>query len=160
MSTRDRRPQAHPAARRRQGQEGFTLVEALIAIVVLVFGLIAVTNLMVVAGTSNRVAGDSTVAANVAQQQMELVRSTSYATLRALADGPDQTRVQDVQGVGRVVVTWRVQSAGDALVSPDPQLLFITVSAETQNPIARARSRAEYTVFRACTDATRGCPVS
>ncbi len=34
-------------------EAGFTLIEALVAIVVLVFGLMAVTNLMIVAASSN-----------------------------------------------------------------------------------------------------------
>ena len=37
----------------RSGESGFTLVETLVAIVVLVFGLMAVTNLLLVAATSN-----------------------------------------------------------------------------------------------------------
>src|SRR5204863_2278147 len=40
----------------RGSEAGFTLVEALVAIVILVFGLIAVTNLMLVAASSNSVA--------------------------------------------------------------------------------------------------------
>ena len=40
----------------RSRESGFTLVETLVAIVVLVFGLMAVTNLMLVAATSNTVA--------------------------------------------------------------------------------------------------------
>jgi Tfp pilus assembly protein PilV len=151
------RPQAatRKAARRQDGQAGFTLIEALIAMIVLVFGLIAIANLFVVAGSSNRIAGDSTAAANVAQQQLELLRSTSYETLQLQAGAGPQTTTQNVPGVGDVNVTWTVVQAGG-----DPQLLFITLRAETTNPVARARSRAEYTVFRACTDVGRGCPVA
>lgn len=138
--------QAPPAS----SEAGFTLIEALISMVVLVFGLIAVTNLLVVAGTSNRVAGDSTAAANVAQQQLEALANTPYATLLAQVGAP-QTGFQQVPGVGRVNIDWDVFVA-------DPtgtQLLFIRVGAETTNPLSRARSRAEYTTFRACTLA--GC---
>lgn len=148
----------HPrrASRAARPEAGFTLVEALVAIVVLVFGLIAVTNLMLVAGTSNRVAGDSTAAANVAQQQLERLRAMDYVTLRGFAGNGPQTETQAVPGAGTVEVTWEVENT----VPVDSALIFYTVSAETTNPIARARSRAEYTVFRACTDnrVEHGCP--
>jgi len=152
---RQPRTATRPDAQPQDGQAGFTLIEALIAMIMLVFGLIAIANLFVVAGSSNRIAGDSTAAANVAQQQLEMLRSTSYETLQLQAGAGTQTVTQNVPGVGDVDVTWEV-------VQPDPadaQYLFITLRAETTNPVARARSRAEYTVFRACTDVGRGCPV-
>ena len=42
------------------GEAGFTLIEALVAMVVLTFGLMAVTNLMLVAASSNTVANQGT----------------------------------------------------------------------------------------------------
>ena len=69
---RPRRPRAAPAVREtmnapierqdRSRESGFTLVETLVAIVVLVFGLMAVTNLLLVAATSNTVANQSSAA--------------------------------------------------------------------------------------------------
>ena len=47
----------------RGAEAGFTLVEALVAVVVLVFGLMAVTNLLLVAASSNSVANQSTAGA-------------------------------------------------------------------------------------------------
>ena len=49
-------------------EAGFTLVEALCAIVILAFGLMAIANLMVVAATSNTVANQSTAATTLATQ--------------------------------------------------------------------------------------------
>jgi type II secretory pathway pseudopilin PulG len=70
----------HAVLGRRQ-ERGFTLIEAMIAIVILIFGLAAVANLMVVAGSSNTAANHSTAAATVAKQQMELLKSTRYDQL-------------------------------------------------------------------------------
>ena len=148
----DARPRR--ARRARTGQEGFTLIEVLIAVVVLVFGLIAVTNLMVVAGTSNRVAGDSTAAANVAQQQLDQLRAMDLATLMGYAGLGDQQFTQNVPGVGDIAVTWRVENAGVPVGVYTAA--FITVEAESVNPIARARSRAAYTLWRTCTDIRPG----
>jgi Tfp pilus assembly protein PilV len=40
-------------------EAGFTLVEALFAMVILIFGLLAVTNLLIVGASSNSVANQS-----------------------------------------------------------------------------------------------------
>ncbi len=64
----------------RRPQAGFTLVEALIAMVILSFGLIAVTNLMLVASTSNTVANQSTAATSIASQRMEQLKALGFAT--------------------------------------------------------------------------------
>lgn len=145
----------------RDEEAGFTLVEALIAMIILVFGLIAVANLLFVAASSNRVAGDATAAANVAQQQLETLRATPYGVLDGQAGpvgtpGPPQTAQQMVEGVGMIDITWtvtRVDPGGMTPPNPAPlqQLLFINLTAESRNPVARARSRAAYTLFRACT---------
>ena len=50
----------------RRTEAGFTLIEALVAIIILSFGLIAVTNLMLVAASSNTVANQGTAAAAIA----------------------------------------------------------------------------------------------
>jgi Tfp pilus assembly protein PilV len=147
VSTTPQHPRAERPAR-ADGEAGFTLIEALIAMIVLVFGLIAVGNLLVVATSSNRVAGTATAAANVAQQQIETLRNTPYLTLVAQV-GATQTAVQSVAGMGNVNVSWDVQQI-------EPELLFIRLRAESDSPLARARSRAEYTMFRACTNI--GCP--
>ena len=62
-----------------RGEAGFTLVEALVAIIVLVFGLMAVTNLMVVAASSNSVANQSTAAVTSATRVLDLIKATSFA---------------------------------------------------------------------------------
>lgn len=63
------------------GEAGFTLVEALLAVVVLIFGLMAVTNLMLVAASSNSVANQGTPAVTSAIH----ASSTCACTRRAAA---------------------------------------------------------------------------
>ena len=73
----------HPT-RERVGpgaEAGFTLVEALVAVVVLVFGLLAVTNLLLVAASSNSVANQSTAAVASASRAMDMLRATTYSAL-------------------------------------------------------------------------------
>jgi prepilin-type N-terminal cleavage/methylation domain-containing protein len=141
--------------RERDGQAGFTLVETLVAIVVLVFGLIAVTNLLLVGATNNSVANQGTAATSAATQRMELLKSTPF---RDLAPGGSLTADTggffenvSVPGVGVINVRW-------VITSPEPQLRHISVQAEGTGPMVRMRSRLTLTTFRSCTADTAGCP--
>jgi len=167
---------SHPK-RERVGpgaEAGFTLVEALVAVVVLVFGLMAVTNLLLVAASSNSVANQSTAAVASATRAMDMLRATTYDALDDTPGGitfdpgdggkdcTDPTLVfnewhcnEDVRGVGTVHTHWWVTANADA------RLLHIRVRSEGTGALAGARSRAEFTTFRSCTNsdpATGGCP--
>ncbi len=134
---------------------GFTLVEVLVAIVVLVFGLIAVTNLLLVGASNNTAANLGTASTSAAAQQMELLKATSFMDLVALtgAPGGQHTGQQQVAmpGTGSIQVSWTVERT-------ERQRMFITVQAEGSGPMVAARSRAILTSFRSCTAETAGCP--
>lgn len=156
----------------RGGEGGFTLVEALVAIVVLIFGLMAVTNLMLVAASSNTVANQGTAAVTSASRAMDMLKASSFAVIDEggktwdVNDGGktcDDTTLaatewhcsEDVSGVGRVHTHWWVTGTGD------DRLLHIRVRSEGTGALTGARSRAEFTTFRACTNSdptTGGCP--
>jgi prepilin-type N-terminal cleavage/methylation domain-containing protein len=159
--------------RNRDGAEaGFTLVETLVAIVILVFGLMAVTNLLLVAASSNSVANQGTAAVTSASQAMETLKITSFGALPTggsaftAADGgkacDDPTLALDewhctdaLPGVGTIHTHWWVTA------TPDLRLYHIRVLSEGTGALSGARSRAEFTSFRACTNsdpATGGCP--
>ncbi len=156
-----------------EGREaGFTLVEALVAMVVLIFGLLAVSNLMIVAGTSNSVANQSTAAAAQASEVMERLKGISFTALTTggdlAADAGSVTNCSDaaqdcvvagnfnaqrvVPGVGPIKTRWQV------VAGPDNQVIFIRVRSEGQGTIGRSRTRAEFTMFRTCTSTDLGCP--
>jgi type II secretory pathway pseudopilin PulG len=149
-------PIAAPHGRPR-GEAGFTLVEALCAIVILAFGLIAIANLLLVASTSNTTANISTAATTLAVQQLENLKAVSFDDpLGLLVAGGDLDNDQagyftnppaEIPGVGQIRVRWRI-------VDVDTQTKFITVRAESTALLIGPRSRAEFTVFRSCTDAT------
>ena len=167
--------------RSRAGEAGFTLVEALVSIVVLVFGLIAITNLLLVAASSNTVGNVGTAATTIASERMEILKAQSFevlagalganasiggltsdvssgCTIGAAMAGPC-FRDDLVPGVGNIHT--RVMLAPGLRRSdgtPDPQSIFITVRSEGTAPLTRARSRSEFTTFRTCTDIRRGCP--
>lgn len=160
------RAKRHSDPERRDGQAGFTLVEVLVAIVVLVFGLMAVTNLLLVAASSNTVAKHGTSAAAAAAAEMEVLKATPFPALQAIATGPGgdlgaivcpsaNCVIQDIAGVGQIQTRFFVET-----VPGRAQALMIRVRSEGQGGLTGARSRAEYTTMRACTDVSPGrdCP--
>ena len=159
--------------RNREGAEaGFTLVETLVAVVILVFGLMAVTNLLLVAASSNSVANQGTAAVTSATQAMESLKITSFANLApggTTFDPSDGGKACDdptlavnewhctdtLSGVGTIHTHWWVTA------TPDLRLYHLRVRSEGTGALSGARSRAEFTSFRACTNsdpATGGCP--
>jgi Tfp pilus assembly protein PilV len=132
----------------RGSEAGFTLVEALVAIVVLIFGLMAITNLMIVAASSNTAANQSTAAATTASQQMELLKAVPFTELAA---GGSVTSDATVSGTDYFHTRWEI-------AEPDGQTRFIRVRSEGIAKLVRSRSRAELTTFRTCTAVQRGCP--
>jgi type II secretory pathway pseudopilin PulG len=161
----------------RTREEGFTLVESLVAIVVLVFGLIAVTNLLVVAASSNTVANQGTAATASASERMEILRTMQFGpgpnTLLGAVGGDLNSDVgptsacspaaptaipmppatynctDDLQGVGRIVTRWQITA-----VPGTGRMVFIQVRSEGTGVLSRTRSRAEFTTLRSCTDST------
>jgi prepilin-type N-terminal cleavage/methylation domain-containing protein len=149
----------------QRSQAGFTLMEVLVSIVILVFGLIAVTNLLLVAGNSSSVANTGTTAAAIAAEQMEALKAMPFVapvgggpSLIATAGGDLDNNVPGffrdattdprlrVPGGGTIVVRWLVVTP----VQGQTQLAHITVRAEAATVFAR-RTRAEFTAFRSCT---------
>jgi Tfp pilus assembly protein PilV len=173
----DTDPVRERGAGRRRAEAGFTLVEALVAIVVLVFGLMAVTNLMLVAASSNTVANQGTAAVTSATRIMDLIKTTSFTTLDdnpggtafSVADAGSALDCDDpalvvtdwhcnehIPGVGEVHTHWWITA------TTDPRLLHVRVQSEGTGALAATRSRSNFTTFRACTnsDASSGgqCP--
>ncbi len=160
---------------RRRQEAGFTLVEVLTAVVILVFGLMAVTNLLLVAASSNTVANQGTAATTSASRIMDRLKDSSFQTLvvggsvnadtgtAGACGGPTAVAVaspgtlnncdDDIPGVGRIHTRWAVR-----LVPGTARALFLQVRSQGTGALAGARSRAEFTTVRACTDAVIGCP--
>lgn len=153
-----REPVATSAASTRRREGGFTLVEALTAIVILSFGLMAITNLMVVAASSNSVANQSTAAADMAARTMESLKLLAWNDALLNVGGsmttcvtPNYCRNDDIPGVGRIETRWQIQSV-------DVRTRFIRVRSEGRGVLSGPRSRAEFTTFRSCTMPQIGCP--
>jgi type II secretory pathway pseudopilin PulG len=155
-----------PRPRHPVSESGFSLVEALIATVILMFGLMAVTNLFVVATASHTSAKVNTAAAAQAAEVMERLRSIRFSALQpggsldadrgsaaGCEDGPDQDCVvpgnfnmrRYVPGVGPIKTRWLLPE----MDTPQPTC-FIVVQSEGENTLLRARTRVQFTTFRTC----------
>ena len=123
----------------REAQAGFSLIEVLIAIVVLVFGIISVANLMVVAAANNMSANQNSAAVSAAVQEMELLKTMPFNTLplgiTVQEVGVDPAPGRDERAVARIHVIRKV----DVVPPPAaPGTVFITVTA---TPITALNSR-------------------
>jgi Tfp pilus assembly protein PilV len=79
----------------RRGQDGSTLIEVLIATLVLISGVFAMAQLFLVAAATNAAARQTTVAATLAAQKVEQILSTKVA---AAAES-----VEHLDGSGRIL---------------------------------------------------------
>jgi len=167
----------------RTAESGFTLVEALIAIVVLVVGIVAIVNLFVVASTSNAVANHSTASSGQGTETMERLKSIPFLTLTGGMLGSTSGNLDtDVGSIPNCVeppppatpvnciIPGNYNLARDIpgvgriktrwqIVRPGaggPDTIFIVVRSQSTATLAGIRSRSEYTTFRTCTVA--GCP--
>jgi len=138
-------------------EAGFTILEAVIATLILLFGLASIFNLMIVAVSSNSLANRASGAVTLASHQMEILRSTPFS---ALADSPtdslevadpDFSRIDHVEGVASYETRWEITTLSD------PNLKYLRVRVEPQGFRGRA-ARSELTTVRTCTLGTAaGC---
>lgn len=133
-----------------EGERGFTLIETLVAIVILVFGLMAVTNLLLIGATNNSVANQSSAATAIASERLEEIKQRPFVNLIS-GTFVDPPRV--VEGVGTIQTTVTISRS-----ATDCQVRFINVTSEGTGAMSRVRSRASFTTFRTCTALGAGCP--
>jgi len=139
----------------RRDDAGFTLIEALIAIVVLVFGLLAVTNLMLIGASSNSVANQSSATTAIASEQLERLKATPFTGLvtggSLTSDTTNFFRDDSVDGVGPIHTRW-------VIAAPNTQTRFIQVRSQPSGGLLSVRARADFSTFRTCTASSTGCP--
>lgn len=68
--------------------KGFTLIEVMVALVVLLIGMLGVMGMQYYAVTGNAASREMRIATNLAQQIVEQVKSTPYANLASNGDAP------------------------------------------------------------------------
>ena len=117
---------------------GFTLIEMMIALAVLTFGLLMAGQMLFVAASSGSLARSKGTAAIIAQHKLELLASLyqqdpSAADLTFGRHGPEQTDVINPASeivLNRDNVAWNVSLVPDARpgIVPDCRLVTVTVT--------------------------------
>jgi prepilin-type N-terminal cleavage/methylation domain-containing protein len=163
-------------------EAGFTLIEVLIAIIILVTGMMAIANLYALATVQNTAANSKTAAVDQASQALELLKAIPFQGLVAggslTADLPATYTVpaggwptitnaanalnqynmtQVVPGVGTIVTRWTVT----ATVNPDVFFIDVVAAGSTfkaGTDVTQSLSRVEFTTFRGCS--VKAAPVN
>ena len=104
----------HPKTALPIQENGFTLVEVLIAITIFAFGILGVASMQIAAMKGNTSARDLTEASTVGSDQLEKLMLSSYDTIS------DGSRTNDIYGI-----TWTVQ---DDTPQPDVKTVIVNVS--------------------------------
>lgn len=113
----DSRPHRAPKSR-----QGFTLIETIIALVILSVGILAVATLSSTSIWQVRRGQDLTNAAMAAQQVMEQIATTPFDSV-ALGTDSDTVTMGGIQ----YTVVWTVTDVTDSLASGNAQLKSISV---------------------------------
>lgn len=116
--------------------EGFTLVEALIAVFVLAFGLLAAGQMIFVAASSSSLARCKGNAALLAQGKLEFLgdlysRDPDLTALKNGEHGPEQVEVINPAGhsvLNRFSVSWTVNEVPDPRAGVELKAKMVTVS--------------------------------
>lgn len=101
---------AFSGEREMSGENGFTILEVLIAISIFAIGLLAVAALQITAFQGNRVGDELTKATMLAQMQVEALKGADFANLAIVTDFPDPNNPIDETGAvgGRFTRTWTI----------------------------------------------------
>ncbi len=168
-------------------EDGFTLVEVLIAMLVFVFGIMAIANLFTLATSSNVVARHLTAATAQANEAMEVLKAVPFAGLlpgsaTSAGDVSSAAFTTGTPPVSNENRTLQVDLDGDHVVDSyaadrdvkgvgrilvrweilriDNQTRVIRVVAQDSSPVLRGRTRVELVTYRSCTGPRLGCPAT
>lgn len=153
--TRGRRQGVGASAR---GQEGFTLVEAVIAMVVFIVGIVAIMNLFLMSTWQAQTSNAMGAATTMASERLDILKATPFVSLycTALGNGGDLDSNEDnfyteefMRGVVMVRTRWTIAP----LNFNGPPGLFITVRSEPtlQRAATGALARVQFSTYRTCT---------
>jgi len=127
-----------PASRTQRKDEGFSLIEVMVAIVILTVGLLSLAQMMVVATHSNQLSGRMTSCSALAKEQLERLKAAPFYTNPAaltpnpiLANGGGDlsatvggySQLYDPEGIptaaaGMFEVRWSIADANAAAALP------------------------------------------
>ena len=154
----------------RTGEHGFTLIEVMVAIVILTVGLLSLAQMMVLATNSNTLSGRMTSATALAKEQLERLKATpfysdpfSQTRNVALVDGGDldatiagyvqyydpDGQLLPAAGTAMFEVRWEIQTVPSALPLQMVRIRVRCLPAAGMQDQFAVIGEARFTTFRA-----------
>ena len=93
----------------RQQSKGFTLIEVMIALVILAVGLLALGTMQIVSIRSNAFSSEMTYSTLLAQQQLEILKNLPFTDAALTATPPLHTLPAVIEKGASYSVSWDVQ---------------------------------------------------
>ncbi len=137
-----------PFFRQQPKCEGFTLIEVMIALVILAVGILALGTMQIVSIRTNAFSSEMTYSTMLAQQRMEILRNLAYNDTDLNSGHHDElptiigdkgasytvtwdvdTSVADMKTI-TVDITWQSLRLGDASEAADVKTTFKTIISE------------------------------
>ncbi len=125
--------------KRRMGETGFSLLEVMVAVIILGFGLLAIMHLFPIGLKASKISQDTTVASFLAQAKIEVLKNTGWAQLSVGSTTEDYEEITGYPEFKRVTTVQNVETA-------DPGLKRITVEV-FYKPYGAERSVKLVTLF-------------
>jgi type IV pilus assembly protein PilV len=122
--------------------EGFTLLEVMIALVILAVGLLGLAALQLTAVKSNSFSSEMTYATMKAQQYAEVFKSLPFTDVDLDPAGNPHNALESSKGV-QYTVTWNVT---DNVPATDMKSINITVQWQSLRQGAASQTAAQQTV--------------
>lgn len=161
-----------PTLSKRRAAQGFTIVEVMMASVILVVGFIGMIQAVTIGSEMLATARRQTLAAQILNHEMEKLRLASWSTLSALADSAAATYDSDQQSLDDAIaasgvtfnlardvsapttdlvevtltVTWTKGGTTTAASTPTGSWLDV-ISFQRETPIARTYTRSSTSWF-------------
>ena len=125
-------------------EEGFTLIEVMIALVILLIGMLGVMGMQYYAITGNTFSREMRIATNLSQDLIEQLKTTPYSTMDSNADMPQSgiTISGNVQFQRAwVVVPNCIDLAPDADTCPPAAVCVSVADGATATAVSAVRAR-------------------
>ena len=132
-STESKNIRAAGAARRNAAEQGFTLIETTIAMVIMMIAALGVASLFTYSITYNSGGNDRAVAISIAQQHIEQLRNVSF-TDTILNVSAATVLSPDTVSNGRTYQVTRTVTGSNNNVSGNPTLKTITIQVTPMSP--------------------------
>jgi len=123
---------------KKNSEDGFTLIEALIALFVLTIGVLGMMTLQTNAIRGNYRASTMTIATNLASGELESLRSAPFNAANINPANSPYTRVDPATGY---TVTWTVASVTSGPMAGKIKKINVTVTRPSLPPVQFAYSK-------------------